>query len=217
MTLITFLLLTTGCAVRIVAVEGVELSATELTLLVGMDTHLVAVVSPPNAMGKDVLWSSSDDSIASVDSNGNVTAKAVGTVIITIATTNGGKQASCVVNVEPLRITALTLNHVSLILGGNETAQLTATVSPAEAISREILWTSSDEDVAIVSSQGLVMAISDGEAIITATIDDGIQGFCRVQALCCIKHITALPAKASADPIEQQRRHSLNRQSLDQL
>ncbi|MDR1357492.1 MAG: leucine-rich repeat protein [Tannerellaceae bacterium] len=62
---------------------------------------------------------------------------------------------------------ALNLNEVSLKAG--ETVQLSATVSPDDAINKEVIWESSDTEVATVSSTGLVTALSEGTATITVT------------------------------------------------
>ena len=66
----------------------------------------------------------------------------------------------------------ISLDKTSLTLHGNESQQLTATVLPADA-SQELTWTSSDESVATVSQSGLVSAVADGHAVITATTTDG--------------------------------------------
>ena len=84
---------------RAVAVTGVSLSKTSLSLRVGNTEQITATVSPSNATNKSVTWSSSDDSVATVDQSGNVTAVKAGDATITVRTTDGGKTASCSVNV----------------------------------------------------------------------------------------------------------------------
>lgn len=62
---------------------------------------LTAVIDPVDADNKNVSWSSSNDTVASVDQNGNVTALAEGSATITVTTEDGGKTSKCEVDVTP--------------------------------------------------------------------------------------------------------------------
>jgi hypothetical protein len=84
--------------VSAIAVTGVKVNGT-LSLTVGNSGQLSAVISPSNAANKKVSWSSSNASVASVDSNGKVTAKSAGTASITVSTADGNYKASCGVTV----------------------------------------------------------------------------------------------------------------------
>ena len=152
-------------------VTGITLNKNTLSLLIGSTETLSATIAPDNADDKSVSWSSSNSSIASVDANGKVTAKAVGTATITVTTTDGGKTASCSVSVSPIAVTGITLNKTTLSLtkGSNET--LTATVSPSNATNPAVTWTSSNTSVATVSN-GTVTAVGKGTATITAKAGD---------------------------------------------
>jgi len=81
-----------------VAVTGVSLNKTSTTLTVGETETLTATVVPTNATNKNVSWTSSNTSVASV-SNGVITAKAAGTATITVKTADGSKTATCTVTV----------------------------------------------------------------------------------------------------------------------
>ncbi|MHC1682669.1 MAG: Ig-like domain-containing protein [Clostridiaceae bacterium] len=83
----------------VVNVTSVSLNKTTDTLTVGGFRSLTAVVLPANATNKAVKWTSSDKSVASVDSTGKVTAISAGRATITVTTANGNKTASCVVTV----------------------------------------------------------------------------------------------------------------------
>ena len=78
----------------VIAVTGVSLDKTSLSLTEGASEKLLATVSPANATNKSVTWSSSDDSVATVDANGKVTAVKAGTATITVRTVDGGKTAT---------------------------------------------------------------------------------------------------------------------------
>lgn len=91
----------TGEGSVVYKVTGVTLDQTDLTLFTGQSEQLTATVTPDNATNKNVTWSSNDDTIATVDNNGNVTAVAAGTATITVTTTDGSNiSAACTVTVK---------------------------------------------------------------------------------------------------------------------
>ncbi len=158
-----------------VAVTGVTLDKTSVSLLVGDSQTLTATVAPKDAANKKVSWKSDKPEIATVDADGKVTAVAAGEATITVTTEDGGKTATCKVTVKAatVAVTGVTLNKatLSLIAGASET--LTATVAPADATNKNVAWTSSDATVATVDANGKVTGVKAGEAIITVTTEDG--------------------------------------------
>jgi WD40 repeat protein len=82
------------------AVTQVTLNKTTSTIMTGNTETLTAIVSPTNAVNKAVAWSSNNTSVATVDSDGVVTAVSPGTAIVTVTTVDGGKTATCTVYVE---------------------------------------------------------------------------------------------------------------------
>jgi len=92
---------TATCKITVTNVEvtGVSLNKGSLSLYVDGTDTLTATVNPSNATNKDVTWSSSDNNVATVDQNGKVIAKGVGTVTITVTTKDGNKTATCEVTV----------------------------------------------------------------------------------------------------------------------
>ena len=82
-----------------VAVTGVSLDKTSLSLVEGSSGTLTATVSPDNADDKTVSWKSSATDVATVDDNGKVTAVKAGSATVTVTTADGGKTASCSVTV----------------------------------------------------------------------------------------------------------------------
>lgn len=131
---------------------------------------LTAIVTPTNAANKAVSFSSSNEAVATVDaSTGLVTAVAVGTATITVTTSDGSKQASCEVTVAPVAVTGVSLEPATLNLVYEDTANLTATVAPANATNPGITWASSDTSVATVDQNGKVTAVHAGTAEISAS------------------------------------------------
>lgn len=158
-----------------VPVTGVSLNKNSLSLTVGGKDTLIATVAPTNASNQKVNWSSSNDKIASVDSNGNVTAVAQGSATITATTEDGKKTATCSVTVtaSTVAVTGVTLDKSSATVNVNGTTQLTATVAPSSASNKNVTWKSSNTNIATVDSNGKVTGKAVGEATITVTTADG--------------------------------------------
>lgn len=106
-----------------VAVQSVSLNKTSTSINVGSNETLVATVAPSNANDKSVTWSSSNSSIATVDSTGKVTGIAQGTATITVTTTDGEKTATCSVTVVPAGSTTSS----PIDLGGSATVVFNGT------------------------------------------------------------------------------------------
>lgn len=159
-----------------VSVTSVSLDRSSISMKEGSTEWLTASVYPTNATNKNVTWSSSNTSVASVSSYGQVSAKSAGTATITCRAADGsGKYATCRVSVESatVYVSSITLNKTSVSLNVGGTSQLSASVYPTTATNRSVSWTSDDTSVATVSSNGLVTAKSAGTAVITCKAKDG--------------------------------------------
>ena len=156
-----------------IRVSGVTLSSSTISMVNGNISTLTATVSPSNAANKNVTWTSSNTSVATVSSSGVVTAKSVGTTTITVTTEDGSKKATCLVTVTPIKVSGVTLNSSTISIVNGNNMILTATVSPSNAANKNVSWTSSNTSVATVSSTGVVTAKSVGTATITVTTEDG--------------------------------------------
>lgn len=163
-------------------VTSIELSETFKFLNIGASGTLTAKVGTDTATNKAIIWSSSNDSVCSVDQKGNIFAGVPGTAVITATAADGsGVSASCIVRVvNP--VTKITVEPSSLHLLVGESKVLQATVLPDDATVKDIEWTSSDEKIAVVDEAGEVFALSSGKVKITATSKDGndIKGVCWV-------------------------------------
>lgn len=151
----------------VVAVTGISLNQSSVSLEVGGTVSLTATVSPSNATDKSVTWQSSNTGVATV-AGGVVTGVAEGSASVTA--TAGGKSAKCEVKVERkvVAVTGVSLNKTSLTLSPGGSFQLEATVSPSNADDKTVKWTSSDDSKVTVEN-GLVKAVSPGSATVTAT------------------------------------------------
>ena len=165
-----------------VPVDRVSLDKTSLTLTEGGTETLTATITPDNATNKAVMWSSDNESVATVV-DGIVTAVAPGTATITVTTVDGGYYDTCQVTVTAalVPVSGVTLNKDSLALGVGDTETLTATVAPANAANQSVTWASSAPSVATVDAAGKVTAVAPGTATITATtVDGGFTATCAV-------------------------------------
>lgn len=156
-----------------VVVASVSLNETTHTLNVGENFTLTATVNPSNADNKSVTWSSSNESVATVN-NGVVTAHAVGNATIKVTTQDGGKTATCEVTVNPapqVDVESVSLNYTDRTLSVGKSFTLTATVNPTNATNKNVTWSSNNESVATVTN-GVVKAVAEGEAKITVTTED---------------------------------------------
>ena len=150
---------------------SISLNLNQANLKVGETIQLEATVLPTTTTDKSIIWSSSDESIASVDANGLVTANKEGTAEIIAKA--GSKEASVSITVIPTLAEAITLNRTTAALKISGTIQLTASFSPETTTDKTVTWISSNEAIATVDSEGLVTAQALGECEIIATTADG--------------------------------------------
>ena len=168
---------TCNVTVQNVPVDSVTLNNTSATISAEGTTAektitLVPTVLPASANVKTVTWQSSSPSVATVDSNGVVTAVSAGKTIITVTTDVGGKTATCEVTVAAKRVTNITMDAAASMNTGGK-LKLTAVITPADADVKTILWSSSDPTIATVDTSGEVKAEKAGQVDITATTVDG--------------------------------------------
>ena len=163
---------------RAAAPAEVRLSRSSLALSVGEAYTLKSTVLPNDAKNKTCKWYTSRSSVAAVSSTGRVTARAVGTAVITAKTVNG-KKATCKVTVSPAP-TGVKISPTALTLGKGESYTLKGTVLPNEAKNKTCKWYTSRSSVAAVSSTGRVTARAVGTAVITAKTVNGKKATCKV-------------------------------------
>ncbi len=147
------------CAVSVeILLQSVVLDRTDAALSVGETMSISASAQPENTTHFDVVWSSSDPAVATVNGDGTVTAVAPGTT--TITATSGSISTSCKVAVG-VRAEIMVLDKMSLTLETGQTEKLTYTVYPTEAIDT-VTYESTDPAIATVSEDGIVTAVAPG-------------------------------------------------------
>ena len=167
-------------------VTGIKISEPTKTIVVGGEFNLTATVQPANATDKSVVWKSDDTAIATV-TDGKVKGIAIGETNITVTTVDGGRKATCKVTVtaigEGKKVTRVKLSEKtkSIVVGGEFV--LTATVQPADATDKNVIWKSDNTSIATVTD-GKVKGIAVGETNITVTtVDGGKKAICKVMIL----------------------------------
>ena len=150
----------------------ITLDKTKIELTTGKETEKITSSIEPSIANKAVKYTSSNTSIATVSSDGVVTAVGSGTCKITAATTDGSKvTASCDVTVD-IKTTGMKLDKTNYTFNKAETIKINPVITPSKA-SKKLTWTSSNTKVAIVSSDGKVTPVGKGTCKITATTTDG--------------------------------------------
>lgn len=162
----------------LVPVEKIKLDS-EMTVTTSGLHELEYTIEPANASIQDLEWESTDEAVAKVQySSGRYVLYAYknGTTTITATATDGsGVTASCEVTVNiNYPVQGISLNHdAKTFTKAGETLQLTAAIYPDSATNKTVTWKSSDKTVATVDESGLVTAVGNGTANITATTEDG--------------------------------------------
>lgn len=182
------------CTVRVDGIDarGIErVGDKTVTMGLNQTRQLQVKITPSDTTNKNVQWTSSNNSVATVDSNGVVTSKNSGSTIIT-ATTHNGLKTEFFIEVET-SVTNITLNSNEINLNPGGTFKLDATVNPSNASNKNIKWISANESIATVDQSGNVTADVAGTTYISAVSADG-----KVVATCTVnvsKPVVTKPAK----------------------
>ena len=174
--------------VQIPATE-ITLNATSQKLLTGKTVTLTATVAPADTTDT-VVWTSSDESVATVSAEGVVTGVKAGTAVITV--TAGNVKAECTVTVSKpapavTKVTKVTVTASARNIAAGKKVQLKATVAPSKATNKAVTWKSSNTKVATVSSKGVVTFSKKAggkKVTITATAKDGSKKYGKITLTC---------------------------------
>ena len=174
------------CKVTVVQpVLSVTLNETSIDINPNMTFELIAQINPSDATNKELEWKSSDESVVVVDQNGVVRGVDAGVngreATITVTSKDSGVSATCVVHVTK-NVVGVELDCTYKRIVAGKSFQLTATVIPADATNRNVIWSSSDRAIATVDNNGKVTAVAGGTAVITVTTEqNGYTATCVVK------------------------------------
>lgn len=169
-------------------VSAINLSTFEKTIYKGKTYTIAYAVQPSSATFKDVKWSSSNKSVATVDSSGKVTALKAGTATITCTSTdNTSVKATCKITVK-VKATGVKLSKTEASVFQGAKVTLKATVQPSDATNKNVTWKSSNKAIATVDSKGVVTGVKVGTVTITCTsVDGSFKHSCKVTVKKVIK------------------------------
>jgi uncharacterized protein YjdB len=156
----------------------------------GSSEKLEVIMNPSNLSENTVInWSSNNPKIVTVDQAGFVKGVSEGTAIITAKVSNGDKELITHVTVIPKKVTGVKLNKIKTILTLGTSEILQAAVLPIDAKNKNLSWVSNKTNIVKVDKDGKIQALSEGEATITVTTEDG--GFTQV----CTVKVNKKPTK----------------------
>ena len=169
--------LTVKTPILVIAATGIVVDQTDISLYEGGTATLTARVLPADAASKGFTWSSSDPTVASVSSDGVVTAHLPGgTALITATADDGGWTDFCTVRVKG---TSVKITPSAFRLGLGESLELTATTEPWDSPMTKS-WSTNRPGVAEVNKDGKVKAVAEGDAVITVTLSGGQKANCYI-------------------------------------
>lgn len=171
------------CSVHVDNAIKFSLSPSKREIALGKSFTLKKVTVPANAT-KTATWTSSNTKIATVNKNGKVTGKKLGSCTITCTLTRYHQSAKCRVTVAKLK-TKIKFDKTSIRIGLGQTYRLKATVTTNNSSTPKISWKTSNKRVVTVNSSGKLKAKKIGIARITATTKDAIKAkaTCKVRVI----------------------------------
>lgn len=151
---------------------GIQINETIEKIEVGNKQQLTATILPEDATDKNIVWSSSDNGIASISATGEIVAIKSGTVDIMATTSNGVKTNLKLLILQPP--TEIKINENIKELEIDESKVLTAIVNPSDAFDKTVEWQSSDNEILTIDKEGKITAKKAGKAIIAVTSVNGL-------------------------------------------
>ena len=153
-------------------VTSLRINRDKTTIYAGDTLQVTSTASPATASNQEVIWASSDESVASIDKDGLITALDRGTTVITATAVDGSEKTTSFTLTVKKYVSAITLDKEKLTLYVGERGTVKQTVLPEDANDRNVIWQSSDPGVATVSN-GTITGVKAGTTTITCTARDG--------------------------------------------
>jgi len=191
------------CSVHVdLLIKDLQLSETEIGLEPGNTKQLQVEISPKDAFVQDVVWSSDNEDVATVDEQGNVTAHSVGVANITVATTDGSNlSANCKATVVNL-VKSIKVTPDETFINEGDNLYISVLVAPEYATNKNVVWSSDNPDIASVDASGFVTAVTSGTTVIRATATDGteIAAGCIVHVVLPVRNIQLSETEIGLEP-----------------
>ena len=154
-------------------VESVEIVKNgDITINYGDESKIKVNVKPEDATVKDIIFETSDDSIVTVDKDGNIKAVGDGTATITVYSKDDPTKGDSIQITVKIPVSDITVENNEFVLTPGDTDKISATVTPEEATDKQIYYISDDESVVTVDNNGNITAVSDGKTTISVISKD---------------------------------------------
>lgn len=163
-------------------VTGITLNAStiESSMAIGQYQLVASIFPLGEGVNRNVTWSSSDPSVATVDENGLVKYVKPGYCTIIAQTVDGAYIATCNFIIS-IPVETIKLDYTDEIMSIGKSLRITAEVLPITATNRVVSWESSNTNVCIVDSNGLVTAVGTGSCtILCKSLDGGVTAMCNI-------------------------------------
>ncbi len=156
-------------------VTSVSITTGPTTIRTGEIAQFSATISPADATNKGLIWSTSDNDLATIDSHGRLVAKKEGTVTVTVTTVDGGHKDSVSITItsSDISVQGVTISKTISLVEIDSSIHLTADITPSNATNKNVTWESSDTNIATVSKDGTVIGKGVGSVTLTVSTVDG--------------------------------------------
>jgi uncharacterized protein YjdB len=151
---------------QVIAVQKLKFRSKQVSLEPGAKLKLNVSISPANATNKKIRWSSNNQSIVKVNQDGLITAISSGTASIRAASVDGNHETELSVIVKSKPKYRLLLSETRVVLSVSQTKLIKASILPADKNRQDLIWSSSNRNVASINKNGLIKAINPGKATI---------------------------------------------------
>lgn len=156
---------------KTIAVKSIKTSKENIEMFCGTTERIDFTITPENATDQSITWESSDINIASVNSEGIISANNVGEADITLESSNG-KNATVHVQVQPVKVIRIEINNPNIVIRQGNRFTMSVSVFPSNATDKTLEWSTENPEIASVED-GIIMAKSAGTTKVFCSSKDG--------------------------------------------
>ena len=190
------------CALTVTQPVTALKAASRLTLEAKQTSVFSVEVLPADATDRTLTYASSNEKVATVDKSGVIHALKAGSCRLTARSSSGKKVSLSLTVTQP--VTEILPEKAEYTLDTGRTLTLKAALSPADATAKKLTFTSSDPEIASVSSRGRVTGKNPGTVTITLRAESGVTAFCTVRVVRSVKSVRAASSRSTLNAGEKQ-------------
>ncbi len=157
-----------------IAVSSVSINPRDFEIGLDQQLQIFAEVQPSNATNQELVWSSDDPNVVTIDSEGNVLGVSPGVATIHVTTNDGGYTDFIEVTVLAQTIAVMSITSVAEVeIGVGQQLQILAEIQPSNATNQSIVWSSDDSSIVSIDSEGNIVGVGPGTTVVRVTTDNG--------------------------------------------